>query len=277
MNSCSIKVQLDWAIRQLNGSSTPQLDAQLLMMHVLQCTRVYLFTQDQTNLSQQQLSSFKALVMRRMHCEPIAYLLGIKQFWSLDLIVTPQTLIPRPETELLVALCLEKLPETSIRVADLGTGCGAIAIALAIMRPNWHIVATDISQDALIVAQKNSQRFNLNRLEFRQGDWCQALQGEKFHAIVSNPPYVASQDYEHTPQLQHEPRSALVSDPSDAQLKRIIQQANKHLLHNGYLLLEHGYDQAAAVRKYFMECRYSALEQHDDIAHTTRVQSAKWN
>jgi release factor glutamine methyltransferase len=277
LDLCSIKAQLNWAIKQLHASSTPQLDAQLLMMHVLQCTRVYLFTQDQTDLNQQQISSFKKLVMRRMHHEPIAYLLGIKQFWSLDLIVTPQTLIPRAETELLVALCLEKLPKTSIRVADLGTGCGAIAIALAIMRPNWHIVATDISHDALIVAQHNSRRFNLNQLEFRQGDWCQALAGEKFHAIVSNPPYVALQDYEDTPQLQHEPRSALVSDPSDAQLARIIQQANKHLLHGGYLLLEHGYDQAAAVRKYFMESRYCALEQHDDIAHTTRVQSAKWN
>lgn len=190
---------------------------------------------------------FEALLARRQAGEPVAYLLGRQGFWSLELEVSPATLIPRPETELLVELALARLPAgQSLRVADLGTGSGAIALALARERPQAHVVATDASAEALTVARRNAARLGLGRVEFRDGDWLVPLAQERFDLIASNPPYI-EQDDPHLAQgdLRFEPPAALASgaDGLDA-IRVIVRDAGRHLHPGGWLLLEHGWNQA---------------------------------
>jgi release factor glutamine methyltransferase len=227
-------------------------DAVLLMQHALARTAAWLYAHGDAPVGADGASRFSGLVARRAAGEPVAYLLGRRGFWTLDLTVTPETLIPRPETELLVEQALARLEADAVaRVVDLGTGSGAIALAIASERPSARVVATDASAGALAVARANAAACGLaGRVEFRPGDWFAPLAGECFDLVVSNPPYIAAGD-PHLGQgdLRHEPASALASGPDglDA-IRAIAAEAPGHLVAGGWLLLEHGLEQGAAVR-----------------------------
>lgn len=265
---------INQASLQLKAYDAYQLEAELLLCHVLSKDRSYLFAYPEKILSSDQIAQFQALVHRRMAGEPMAYLLGEKEFWSLTLHVTEDTLIPRPETELLVEKVLEKLPQKEFqRVADLGTGTGAIAIAIASERPNWQIHATDISDKAIEVALKNAKRHEIHNICFIKGVWCDALSEEKYNAIVSNPPYIDPNDTHLTKgDVRFEPKGALVSDEHGLKdLKMIVHQAKFDLSPGGWLLLEHGYDQGKAVREMLLATGYQNVETYLDLAGQERV------
>ncbi|MES2142474.1 MAG: peptide chain release factor N(5)-glutamine methyltransferase [Pseudomonadota bacterium] len=272
-----------WAVKQLVPvSTTPNLDAELLLATYLGLTRAQLYSQPRSaTLSAQQQQFIQALVERRKAGEPIAYLLGQQEFWSLLLEVNPSVLIPRPETELLVEQVLANTSNEERRVADLGTGSGAIALALATERPAWQLVATDYSNDALQLAERNRQRYNIKNIELRQGDWCNAFyRGECFDVIVSNPPYLASSDphFQSELSLSFEPKSALIAGENGLQhLETIIRQSRCYLVAGGVLFLEHGYEQAALVKQFFLNYGYHTLLQHKDLAGHKRVTSGKWH
>lgn len=259
------------------ASDSPGLDASLLLAQVLGKPRSHLIAHGDDALSAADAAAFDELVARRRGGEPVAYLTGSKGFWSLDLAVTPAVLVPRPETELLVELALARLPpEAGPRAADLGTGSGAIALALASERPRLAVVATDAHPAALAVARSNAARLQLGNVEFREGDWFGAFAaGERFDLLVSNPPYVAAGD-PHLAALGHEPRAALAAgeDGLDA-LRRIAAGAPAHLLPGGHLLLEHGAEQGAAVRKLFQDAGFEDIETHPDLAGHDRVTTAR--
>lgn len=273
--SKQISTILQSAVYQLGAvSDSPQLDAELLLAHVLNLTRTQLLMRNKENLTPDQQQGFTKLLKRRLTGEPIAYLLGYREFWSLSFDVSSDTLIPRPETELLVEWVLQKFPQnTAIKIADLGTGCGAIALAIAHERPAWTVTATDRSSAALAIAQGNAAKLQIHNVIFAQGNWCLALGGERFHAIASNPPYVGIND----PHLQQgdvrfEPITALASgDDGLHDLRIIIKEAREHLLPGGYLLLEHGYDQAAQVQALLLAAAYINVESHVDLNGIARV------
>jgi release factor glutamine methyltransferase len=256
----------------------PQLEAEILLGHVLQVSRAYLHTWPEKILESSQHKIFLDLLNRRKLGEPIAYLIGHREFWSLDLRVAPCVLIPRPETELLVELVLKNVEKKQAVIADLGTGSGAIALALAHERPDWTIHATDISSDALEIAKLNATQYNLNNIVFHQGKWCDALPQIKFDAIVSNPPYIASTD-PHLQQgdLRFEPKNALVSGDEGLQdIKQIIATAKNYLQPGGFLFLEHGFEQAENILSIFKKAGYTFAKTHQDLADLDRVTIATW-
>lgn len=265
------------AAQALRGhSTTPQLDAEVLLMHVLGVNRAYLFTHAQQFVAAEFAQQFQALLFERLQGKPVAYLTGRKEFWSLELTVSPDVLIPRPETELLVELALQLLPAAEpIQIADLGTGSGAIALALAVERPQWHIWATDLSSAALAVARANAERLEVRNITFAEGSWCQALPHTKFTAIISNPPYIDVDD-KHLTALAHEPLSALAAaDQGLADLAAIIADAKHYLLPQGFLLLEHGYNQGYSVAKKLYNQNYSDVKISHDLAGRERVTVAR--
>jgi release factor glutamine methyltransferase len=213
------------------------------------------------------------MIERRAVGEPLAYITGRKDFWSLSLSVTPAVLVPRPETELLVERALELRAEPLGRVADLGTGSGAIALALASERPEWQVVATDLSEAALAVARANAAALHLGRVEFLQGSWFEPLEDREFHLIVSNPPYVAEGDPALLDAaLAHEPRTALASGPDGmASLRAIIHSAPRYLECGGWLLLEHGATQAEDVARELVVRGYTHVRSHRDLAGQPRI------
>ncbi len=242
-----------WGAAQLCGEEARR-DAEWLLCHAAKRNRAFLFAHATDALEPAIARAYAELIERRRAGEPVAYLTGTRGFWTLDLIVTPATLIPRPETELLVEAALARLPSptsTPLHIADLGTGSGAIALALASERPDARVTATDQSADALHIARENAARLELFNLRFLQGDWFTPLAGERFHLIASNPPYIAEGDA-HLSQgdLRFEPPAALSSgaDGLDA-IRTLIANAPAHLHANGWLLLEHGHDQGCAVRE----------------------------
>lgn len=261
-------------------TDVPQLEADILLSHVLHVPRSYLHAWPERVIEKQQQESFFHLLNRRLQGEPIAYITSHKEFWSLDLIVTPDVLIPRPETELLVELVLEQIPAYAgmTRVADLGTGSGAIALSLAHERPYWEIHATDKSPAALQIAKYNVERLNLDRIIFHQGSWCAALPSIKFSVIVSNPPYIAPGDHHLTQgDVRFEPISALVSPEQGLQdIQQIIHQAKDYLILGGMLLLEHGFDQAEKVVNIFQKEGYTDINIKQDLAGMNRVVIASW-
>jgi release factor glutamine methyltransferase len=280
-------MQLDvlwrWSIKELMVTSpSPYLDAELLLAAHLRCTRIQLYTQAvSTAIAYADEQLIKASVKRRKAGEPIAYLIGQRAFWSLSFEVSPAVLIPRPETELLVELALTSLANEEKRLADLGTGSGAIALALATERPAWQIIATDVSYAALQLAERNRQRYQLENVELRQGDWCDAFwEGECFDAIVSNPPYLVCHDphFQSELGLAFEPKTALIADENGLKhLETIICQARYYLVAGGILLVEHGYEQALLVRQFFLKYGYHTLRHHKDLADKQRVTSGKWH
>jgi release factor glutamine methyltransferase len=258
-------------------TSTPDLDAQLLLAHVLGLPRVRLKSHPEGLGEPLQVAQYRELLARRAAGEPVAYLTGSRDFWSLDLAVTPQVLIPRPETELLVERALALGPAGEARVADLGTGSGAVALALASERPGWQVLATDSSRDALEVARGNATRLGLTRVEFRHGDWYQPLGGERFDLLLSNPPYVAPDDPA-LHGLRHEPRCALTPG-SDALacLHELARGAPSHLAAGGWLLLEHGATQAAAVHRALVLAGLRYVRSHRDLAGHERMTEGQYD
>lgn len=259
-------------------STTARLDAEILLMHICNVTRSALITHSPDPLSAPQHEKFQQLLARRQNGEPIAYLVGTREFWSLSFKVTPAVLIPRPETELLVESALAHIPRHgTYAIADLGTGSGAVGLAIAHERPRCRISLTDISSDAIGVARDNAYRLGIRNVEFLLGSWLTPLADKPFDVIVSNPPYVRADD----PHLQlgdvrFEPRTALVSgaDGLDA-IRHIAVESRSRLRAGGRLLLEHGYDQASAVADILVTAGFDDVTHRRDLAGHTRVTEAR--
>ena len=264
--------------RALAQAGLAPIDAQALLAHVLSRDRGWLVAHATDPLPADQVHAFFALARRRREGEPVAYLTGVREFFGLPLVVDRKVLIPRPETETLVEWALSNLPaDRPMRVLDLGTGSGAIALAIAHARPQVTVVATDNSADALAVARGNAARLGLSNIEWLRADWFEALGAATFDAIVSNPPYVAAGD----PHLvegdvRYEPSSALASGPDglDA-LRVIVAGAAEHLAAGGWLAVEHGYDQAAAVRNLLQQAGFGQLECLRDLSGIPRVAAGR--
>ncbi len=263
---------------ELPDSPTPRLDAELLLAQALGKSRGYLHTWPEREPEASQLERFQAALARRRAGEPVAYILGRQGFWSLDLDVASHTLIPRPDTELLVETALALLPATPLQVLDLGTGTGAIALALACERPAWQVTGVDRVPEAVALAQGNGTRLQLANARFAESCWFSALAGQRFQLIVSNPPYIAAAD-PHLSQgdVRFEPSSALVAGVDGLDdIRVIIEQAPAHLLAGGWLLLEHGFDQAEAVRELLAQRGFAAVDSRRDLGGHQRISLGQW-
>jgi release factor glutamine methyltransferase len=262
----------------LQTQGLERLDAQLLLLKVLNQPahhRAWLLAHDTDDMSPQALQILDALTTRRLQGEPVAYLTGHKEFYGLDLRVDKRVLVPRPDTETLVDWALDVLkPMTNASVIDLGTGSGAIALALKATRPDLRLSALDFSEDALAVARINAERLQLE-VKFQQSAWLSRVEG-RFSVIVSNPPYIAAQD-EHLAALTHEPLQALASGADGLDdLRQIIQAAPAHLESGGWLLLEHGYDQAKQVRTLLAESGFTEPQSRRDLSGIERCSGGRW-
>ena len=269
---------LQQAIGQLQMHDQPGLDAEVLLAHVLKKPRVYLHAWPEADLSQDQELQFLDMIRQRAAGQPVAYLTGQREFWSMNFAVTPDSLIPRPETELLVERTLALLPENrTLRVADLGTGSGAIAIALAYERKHWRLYAIDRSLQCVKLAQRNARRLNVDNLCFINADWSNALADQCCDAIVANPPYIA----DHDPHLQQgdvcfEPASALTSGPQGLDdLRNLIKEAPRVLKPGGWIMLEHGMNQAASIHKLLNNIAFTNITTTQDLAGLERVSCAQ--
>jgi release factor glutamine methyltransferase len=258
-------------------SDTAKLDAELLLCEALKCERTTLFAFPERELTVDAQVAFSALLTRRVNHEPVAYILGKKEFWSMMLQVSPATLIPRPETETAVEVALALCEQASARVLDLGTGSGAIALALATERPMWRITGVDCCQSAVDLAEENRQIQSLGNVRFFQSDWFASIDECQFDVIVSNPPYIAQDDeHLHRAGLQFEPITALVAGQAGlADLYHIAEQAIPYLNGSGWLILEHGYEQAAAVRSHLQACGYRDVHSICDVSGHERVTSGR--
>lgn len=263
-----------------------QRDAEILLLYALNISRAFFYTHPETIIPPEKLLLLESFLTRRLSGEPIAYILGEQEFWSMTFKVTPDVLIPRPETEHLVEIILNHFDEKAPRtILELGTGSGAIAIALAKERPHWKIIAVDVSESALAIAQKNaayllpSTTQVSKSLTFYQSHWFQNLPihfQHTFSVIISNPPYIAEND-RHLPALAHEPLTALVSGPDGLQdIREIITQSPLYLKPNGLLLLEHGFEQANAVSELFNQTQFTHVFTWKDLAGHDRITGGIW-
>jgi release factor glutamine methyltransferase len=259
-------------------SDSAKLDAQILLAFVLDKELSYLLTWPEKTLAQQDKQHYLSLLDRRISGEPIAYIVGVKEFWSLPFMVSPATLIPRPDTEVLVELVLEQFADIdTLHCLDLGTGTGAIALALASEQPNWQIDAIDFSLDAVKLAQQNAKKLQLSHVNIFQSDWFSALNDRKFDVIVSNPPYIDKLD-ENLSQgdVRFEPESALVADEHGlGDIKHIAQQALKYLNSQGSLFFEHGFEQGEAVRNILAALGYHNAQTVRDFNGHERITWAR--
>jgi release factor glutamine methyltransferase len=290
MSSASIQTILKHHSKQLEaalnlGPGSARIEVQCLLQALLQVNRAWLLSHPEQSLTTEQHGQYLALFERRLSGEPIAYLLGEREFYGLTFKVSPATLIPRPETELLVELALQRIPPpppqpspaggrgSKFRVLDLGTGSGAIALCIAHARPNAEVIAVDASSAALEVAQHNMQRFGFGNVRLLHSEWFSALQGERFDMIVANPPYIAAGDAHLTQgDVRYEPHTALVSGADGLKdIRCIAAQAKNHLNVNGWLLVEHGYSQAAQVRALLQQAGFDSIFSARDLAGIERV------
>lgn len=279
--SLTIAVCLRLAQQLAAVSESPRLDIEILLAHILQKERTFLFTWPETALTREQEDQFTAAFERRLGGEPVAHIIGQREFWSLPLFVNNTTLIPRPDTELLVETILNlfasDMHNQPRQVLDLGTGTGAIVLALAHEKKHWHCLGVDNQPDAVQLAQRNRDHLQLHNVTIRQSDWFTAVDQTDFDVIVSNPPYIAADD----PHLQQgdvrfEPLSALVADNQGFRdIENIVQQAKHYLLPNGWLLIEHGYQQGLAVRRLFEQSGYAAIQTLSDLGGNERVTLGK--
>lgn len=262
----------------LAGGESPRADADVLLCHLLDCRRSYLMTWPERELDAAQLATLQGWLARRLAGEPIAHLVGEREFWSLPLKVSPATLIPRPDTEVLVEQALTKIPQGPCAVLDLGTGTGAIALALKSERPEVDVWAVERMADAAALARENSAALGLP-IEVRDGSWFEPLsepdrdKTPRFAVIVSNPPYIDDAD-PHLEQgdVRFEPRSALVADDAGlADIRHIVAHAPTYLLTDGWLLLEHGWDQGASVRQLLRDGGYREVDTVRDYGDNDRV------
>jgi len=287
MSSECISFLLRNASQQLSKSSdTPALDSEIILLYVLNklsdkksYNRAFLRTWPEYELNSRQLQLFQSCLKKRLDGIPIAYITGQKEFWSMELEVNESTLIPRPDTEILVETALKHIPiNQPWNVLDLGTGSGAIALAIAKERPHCDVVAMDFSLPALQTAQRNAQKLAIENVYFYCGSWMSALPDSYFHLIVSNPPYIVAND----PHLQlgdvrFEPASALASGPDGLDdIQTIISQTPEHLVNEGYLFIEHGYDQAKAIQYLLESNHYRNIQQARDLAGIIRVSGGKY-
>jgi len=273
MASATPEAQLRAASARIDRS-----DAQQLLQHVLECEPVWLIAHGDEQIDSAAVAAFDDLVARRTRGEPVAYLTGRRGFWSLQLAVDPSVLIPRPETELLVELALQRIArEMPASIADVGTGSGAVALAIAHERPQSRVLAVDASETALAIAARNAAALQINNIVFRHGDWLAPLAGERYTVIVSNPPYIATGD-PHLLQgdLRFEPALALIAghDGLDA-IRRIVAEAPQYLTAGGWLLLEHGWQQAAAVRALLSDAGLVNCTTERDLEQRDRVTAAR--
>lgn len=274
----TVQDALSYGKSYLNHEQTEALrSAEILLQHVLQMTRAYLYTHPEQILSSEQAKQYHSLIQQRHQGTPIAYLIEQRSFWTFELKVSPATLIPRPETELIIERTLALADATlPLTILDLGTGTGAIALALAIERPQWKITACDHSEQALAIAEENARILQLP-IQFIQSNWFQAFAQQRFDIIISNPPYLAADD-PHLQQgdLRFEPQSALVSghDGLDA-LRHIIQHSHLHLNPQGLLIVEHGYDQGEPVYDLFQQNGYKTVQSWTDWQNHPRVCSGR--
>ncbi len=261
------------AVAQLVNSESPRRDAEILLGFVTGKTRTFIMAFGETPLTGAQQAELDALLARRVTGEPVAYLIGEREFWSLPLMVSPATLIPRPDTECVVEQALARLPATPCRILDLGTGTGAIALALASERPDCEVVAVDKVPQAVELARRNARRLDMTRVAIYQSDWFSALPGQRFTLIVSNPPYIDTED-EHLSlgDVRFEPRSALVApDKGLADIDYLIREARAHLEPGGWLVLEHGWQQGEAVRALFNKAGFKAVKTGLDYGGNERL------
>ncbi len=279
MTSNTIKTVLQEAQTNLvEISESPALDAELLLAFCLDKNRSYLFTWPDTVIDEAQLTHFNTLIEKRLTDYPVAYLLGTKAFWTLDLFVTPDVLIPRPETELLVEIALQKINDIKApKILDLGTGSGAIALALASERPDANIIACDYSNKALKIANTNAENNGLEKqITFIKSDWFSNINETNFDLIVSNPPYIDSDDPHLNQTIRHEPQQALVADNAGMKDIETIIQNSKYPLKKGcWLMIEHGYNQKDQTLALFEQFGYVEAENHQDIAQNPRLSIAK--
>ncbi|BBR20632.1 release factor glutamine methyltransferase [Klebsiella sp. WP3-S18-ESBL-05] len=269
---------LQQAIATLQGGESPRRDAEILLGHVIGKSRTQILAFDETTLSAAQAETLTQLLARRQNGEPIAHLVGSREFWSLPLFVSPATLIPRPDTECLVEQALARLPQRPCRILDLGTGTGAVALALASERPDCQLTAVDYIADAAALAQRNADHLGITNVTIMQSDWFSALSPQRFAMIVSNPPYIDEQD-EHLSQgdVRFEPKTALVAGDSGlADLAHIVNQGRDWLEPGGYMLLEHGWRQGAAVRALFTSAGYAQVQTCRDYGDNDRLTLAQW-
>lgn len=261
------------AVSQLQASESPRRDAEILLGFVTSKARTFILAFGETPLTDEQQEQLAGLLARRVRGEPVAHLIGEREFWSLPLFVSPATLIPRPDTECLVEQALARLPAAPCRILDLGTGTGAIALALASERPDCRVTAVDLIPDAVALAQRNADHLGIRNIEIVQSRWFSALEGQQFSLIVSNPPYIDAQD-PHLAQgdVRFEPLSALVAaDNGLADLHTLIKDAPRYLLPQGWLLLEHGWQQGAAVREIFARYGWQQVETCRDYGDNERL------
>ncbi|MEG5336352.1 peptide chain release factor N(5)-glutamine methyltransferase [Enterobacter sp. UPMP2076] len=266
------------AASELSASESPKRDAEILLEFVTGKARTYLLAFGETQLSAEQEAQLATLLARRKTGEPVAHLVGEREFWSLPLYVSPATLIPRPDTECLVEQALSRLPAQACRILDLGTGTGAIALALASERPDCEVTAVDVMPDAVALAQRNVARLGFPNVTILQSSWFSALDNRTFGMIVSNPPYID----EHDPHLtqgdvRFEPLTALVSaNEGLADIVHIVTTSRQHLLPDGWLLVEHGWTQGDAVRDVFIAAGYRAVETCRDYGGNDRLTLGQW-
>ena len=266
------------AVSELSESESPKRDAEILLEHVTGKSRTYLLAFGETLLTTEQEAQLAALLARRKTGEPVAHLVGEREFWSLPLYVSAATLIPRPDTECLVEQALARLPTAACSILDLGTGTGAIALALATERPDCTVTAVDVMPDAVTLAQRNVERLGLGNVTVLQSSWFTALENRLFALIVSNPPYID----EHDPHLaqgdvRFEPLTALVAaNEGLADLDHIVTTSRQHLLPGGWLLVEHGWTQGNAVRALFSNAGYRAVATCRDYGGNERLPLGQW-
>lgn len=273
MDFC-IEQILKRAEQQLTScSDSPRLDAEILLASILKKNRSYFIAFPEVVPDKAEQEQFKKLLAQRLEGLPIAHITGRREFWSLDLNVNQHTLIPRPDTEILIEYILQNFTEENLKVADMGTGSGAIALALASEKPDWEITATDQSRQALETAQSNATKLGFNNVSFKQGSWFEALEDNNFDLVISNPPYIPATDPHLTQgDVRFEPDSALVSGEDGLDdIRYLIQHAVDYLKQDGWLILEHGYDQKQSVKDLLTAAGYRQITQKDDYAGNPRM------
>jgi len=265
------------AVSALSTSESPRRDAEILLEHVTGKARTFILAFGETQLTAAQEQQLAMLLARRKTGEPVAHLTGEREFWSLPLYVSAATLIPRPDTECLVEQALARLPDSPCRILDLGTGTGAIALALASERPDCQVTAVDVMPDAVELAQRNLERLDFRNVQILQSSWFSAIANQSYDMIVSNPPYIDQHD-PHLSQgdVRFEPLTALVAaNEGLADIEHIISSAREHLVSGGWLLLEHGWTQGRAVRALFCAAGYESVETCRDYGNNDRLTLGK--
>ncbi|WP_117233520.1 peptide chain release factor N(5)-glutamine methyltransferase [Vibrio maerlii] len=280
-SSVTVEQLLKQATEQLtaNGSESPSLDAAVLLCHALNKPRSFLFTWPDKVLSEEEQGAINDLISERLTGKPVAYIVGEREFWSLPLKVSPSTLIPRPDTERLVEVALDLTIDANGPILDLGTGTGAIALALASEMPNREVIGVDLREEAQQLATENSKNLSISNARFVLGSWFEPIGDLRFDLIVSNPPYIDEQD-PHLDQgdVRFEPKSALVADDKGmADIRWIATNARSYLNTGGWIAFEHGYDQGKVTREFLESLGYSMVATQQDYAGNDRVTLGKWN